>query len=124
MPARKGRRERSKKKLNLTVEQKRELSTGFKYIRIQQRQNGTKFFLSARDVRSKDRNHRKHVRSHSILEQQLYVLWSARYLPSGPSPLKHQGQYQNIETELRKFCESYNNQLKEFLINMFIMIRR
>ena len=107
----------AKKKISLL--RKSELPSGFTYVRIQQREKGNKYFLSARNLRHLgNRNSEKHMADHNMIEQQLYVLYCIRYLPSNLSVLAIKKAIKTsittIETTLTKFVEEYNDKIKLF----------
>ena len=107
----------AKKKRNLI--QKSELPSGFMYIRIQQRDKGQKYFLSARNLRfMANKNGEKHMADHDMVEQQLYILYCVRYLPSNlsVSGIKEaiNSSITTIEDNLTKFVEEYNDKIKLF----------
>lgn len=107
----------TKKKSNSVLD-KSEFGSGFLYLRIQQRQNGTKFFLSSRNLRLKSKNSEKHMADHSMHEQQLRILYCLRYLPSQLSLSRISEKLNKpvtpIEANLVKFLDEYNHNIKEF----------
>ena len=106
---------RRKKNLN----EKSELPSGFMYIRIQQREKGRKYFLSARNLRYMgNKNGEKHMGDHDMVEQQLYILYCVKYLPSNLSVSRIKDAIKlsitPIENDLTKFVEEYNDKIKLF----------
>ena len=113
-----GRKQPNAKK-NKGLSRKSEIPSGFVYIRIQQREKGKKFFLSARNLRYiRNRNAEKHMADHGMLEQQLYILYCVRYLPSSLSVsairAASKTSITSIEANLTEFVEEYNDKIKLF----------
>ena len=121
-------RDRTRKIVNsarkkLTMKDKREFTIGHQHIAIQKSRHG-KLFLSAKDVRTTNKNRSKHMRHHSIVEQMLYVLYAVRWLPSKISVAsikaavngnKDDGEkydFDPIEDDLQVLCDKYNEEVK------------
>ena len=112
-------RKRPTSKRKISLLQKSELPSGFTYIRIQQREKGNKYFLSARNLRFfGNRNGEKHMADHNMVEQQLYILHCVRHLPSNFSVSSIKKSIKTsitaIETKLTEFVEQYNEKIKLF----------
>lgn len=111
---------------------KKEITTGVKYLSIQKREYlSLRFFLGPRCIRRGERNYSKHMGAgadgkggHSMYEQQLYTLHALGYLPGKLKLYDIKNitnsragvalDWDNYESALQKFIDSYNETVQQF----------
>ena len=110
-----------------SLAKKREFNSSYRYLSIQKagKKKNLYFFLAPRDLNDKsDKNYKKHMKDHTMLEQILYSLGCLRSVPAElkPKAIKNATNgfsqlkalnWSYIDDGLKQLCKDYNKTVKK-----------